>query len=79
MQFTATLADRDPLRGHYYLEDVQAENGMHRAHCWVNSQYCGMPYLSFPCKVRIQGRYRRYRTGPDGWTIGRVDSVEVLR
>ena len=70
MQFTATFVGRG-TRGHFYLEDVTAANGMHRDHAWVNQSYCSLPPLPMPCRIRIEGQYRRYRPGRHGWTISR--------
>jgi hypothetical protein len=79
MDFTATVADRDYLRGHFLLENVVASNGMHRGHAWVNQAHEGFRYdLVLPCRVKIHARYRRYRSGPDGWTITDIKSIEVL-
>ncbi|OPY54680.1 MAG: hypothetical protein A4E48_00259 [Methanosaeta sp. PtaU1.Bin060] len=78
MIFTATLTDRS-IRGHYFLQDVQAENGMHRDHCWLQSSYVRLPPFQMPTRLEIDGKYRRYRPGPSGWTITRVRAVrEVL-
>jgi hypothetical protein len=79
MEFTATVADRDYLRGHFILEDVEAANGMHRDHAWVNQAWEGFRHdLTLPCKVKIQAKYRRYRPGPNGWTICKIKSIEVM-
>jgi hypothetical protein len=78
MMFLATLAGESDA-GNNILVDVQAENGMHRQHVWLSCQYRG--HFSDPMKglrVRIRGRYRRYREGPNGWTIEKIRSVEVI-
>lgn len=78
MLFEATVSGLSES-GHHILTDVQAENGMKRAHCWLGAEYRG----HFSChmtgmRVRLQAQYSRYRTGPDGWTIDRIRSVEVV-
>ena len=79
MMFEATLAGESNA-GNNILVDVQAENGMHRQHIWLDAQYRG--HFSQPMKglrVQISGRYRRYRAGPNGWTIEKIRSVEVIQ
>jgi hypothetical protein len=78
MIFEATFAGESDA-GNNILRDVQAENGMHRHHIWLDARYRG--HFSQPMKglrVQISGRYRRYRDGPDGWTIEKIRSVEVI-
>ena len=78
MIFTATLAERS-LRGHFLLQDIQAENGMHRQHCWVNQAKSSLPHdIPIPSRLRIQAQYRRYRRGPEGWTLCQIRSAEVI-
>jgi hypothetical protein len=77
MIFTATLADRG-LRGHFLLQDVECENGMKRQHCWLNQSYASLPSFPIPSRIRIEGKYRRYRPGPNGWTISKVYAAEVV-
>jgi len=77
MIFTAELTDRSK-DGHYFLEGVQCENGMHREHAWVNGTRSSLGALPIPAKLRIDAQYRRYRPGPDGWTLCRIRSVEIV-
>jgi hypothetical protein len=77
MMFEATLTERG-IRGHYFLEDISAENGMHRGHCWVNQDQSYLGALPIPSKLRIDAKYRRYRSGDDGWTLTAIRSVEVI-
>lgn len=77
MMFEATLTERG-IRGHYFLEDVSAENGMHREHCWVNQEQAYLGALPIPSRLRIAGKYRRYRPGSEGWTLTKIESVEVI-
>jgi|GEM_PF-3116308 len=78
MIFTAVLADRS-IRGHYLLDDIQCENGMHRSHCWLHQTTSSLPHnLPIPSKLKIDAQYRRYRRGPNGWTLCRIRSAEVV-
>jgi len=77
MMFEATLTDRG-LRGHFFLENISAENGMHRGHCWVNQEQAYLGAQLIPSRLRISGKYRRYRPGSEGWTLTKIESVEVL-
>ena len=78
MIFMATLLDRSP-RGHYLLGDVEAENGMKRSHCWLNQMHESLPRdTPFNIRLKIRAQYRRYRPGPDGWTICSIRSVEQI-
>lgn len=78
MIFTATPAGQSDT-GNNILLDVLAENGMHRNHVWLAAKYRGrFPEQMKGLRVRILGRYRRYRAGPDGWTIEKIRSVEVV-
>ncbi len=77
--FEATLSNRSAKGGHYFLEDVQCENGMRRAHCWVNATNDYLGPLPMPSHIKIDAKYRRYRPGRNGWTITKIRSVEVLR
>lgn len=78
MMFEATVSGLSDT-GHHILTDVRAENGMKRHHCWLGTEYCGhlSPQMN-GMRVRIDGQYTRYRTGPDGWTVDRIRSVEVI-
>jgi hypothetical protein len=78
MIFTATLTDRS-VRGHYLLQDVQAQNGMHRDHCWLHASYVRLPPMQMPAHLEIDAKYRRYRPGEDGWTITHVMAVKEVR
>lgn len=78
MIFEATVSGLSDT-GHHILTDVRAENGMKRAHCWLGAEYRG--HFSGQMKgmrIRIQGYYRRYRLGPEGWQITAIRSVEVI-
>jgi hypothetical protein len=78
MMFTATVSGLSDT-GHHILTDVQAENGMHRGHCWLGTEY--RAHLSAHMtgmRVRISGQYQRYRPGEDGWTLTKIRSVEVI-
>jgi hypothetical protein len=78
MIFEATVAGQSEA-GNNILKDVQAENGMHRHHVWLDVRYRGhFSDLMTGMRVRISGKYRRYRTGPDGWTVEKIRSVEVV-
>ena len=77
MRFLATLADRG-LRGHYLLQDVECENGMCRDHCWINQSYASLPAFLVPSRIRIEGKYRRYKPGPNVWTISKVYAAEIV-
>jgi len=77
MKFEGTLTERS-IRGHFFLEDVTCENGMTRTHCWVNQNRSYLGALPIPARLRITGKYRRYRPGPDGWTLCRIKSVQVI-
>jgi hypothetical protein len=78
MIFTATLTDRS-VRGHYLLQDVRAQNGMHRDHCWLHASYVRLPPMQMPAHLEIDAKYRRYRPGEDGWTITHVMAVKEVR
>lgn len=75
MIFRAILKERSP-RGHYFLEDVVADNGLRRSHCWLNASYVRLPPTTMPISIVLDAKYRRYRPGPDGWTITRVRNVQ---
>jgi len=77
MRFSATVVDRS-RQGHFYLEDVECENGMRRSHAWVNGTQNFLGPIPPHTRVRIEGKYRRYRPGPDGWTICGIRRVEVI-
>jgi len=77
MRFTATLAERS-VRGHYLLKDVSCENGMHRDHCWLRATCVRLPPMQMPARLEIDGKYRRYRPGRDGWTISQIRAISVM-
>lgn len=78
MIFEATVSGLSNS-GHHILTDVQAENGMKRAHCWLGTEYrAHFSNHMTGMRVRIRGHYQRYRTGPDGWTLTAIRSVEVI-
>ena len=77
MRFEGTLTERS-IRGHFFLENVTCENGMKRSHCWVNQDRSYLGALPIPARLRIDAKYRRYRPGPNGWTITAIQSVAVI-
>lgn len=80
MIFLAELADRDYLRGHILLKDVEAEGGEHQDHCWINQNHEGVISLPIPCRIRIEGTLRRYQkdNGERRWTISRIKHIQQL-
>lgn len=78
MIFVATLAGQS-ARGNQILTEVSAENGMRRDHVWLDVHYRGLfPAVMRGSRLIIRGQYRRYRDGPDGWTIWQIRSAEVV-
>ena len=78
MMFEATVTGLSDT-GHHILTDVRAENGMMRAHCLLGTEYRGHFTAQMNgMRIRIRGQYTRYRNGPDGWSIDRIRSVEVI-
>jgi len=61
------------------LQNVQGANGMRRDHCWLQASYVRLPPVQMPARLEIDGKYRRYRRGRDGWTITRIVAVRVVR
>lgn len=78
MFFEATVSGLSQS-GHHILTDVQAENGMKRAHLWLGVEYRGhFGQHMTGMRVRIRAQYSRYRTGPEGWGLVNIREVEVI-
>ena len=63
-------------QGFPLLHEVSCENGMRRDHCWLGREYAAQLRLRIGQRVKIEGHYRRYKTG--GWQITDIKRVEVV-